>query len=379
MHRGTNGAKATYSGYANMKFVVEAESVEASAPRYPGMDCREREKSKQVRNDPMRRFLPTPYFAHLPVMGSAVRLETNNSKLLTHMVELFARYPAPLNESPTFLWRIVADANVPFCQPWPRRSTFSDDGLRFAQFGQKNFLAVDIEAREGIAFVAEGLVEDSLGFTSPFIDTLFYMTAGSLGLVPFTAACVSSGTKGLLVVGPPNQGKTTASYLAAQGGLRFHADQSVFLEIVSGGLRAWGDFVPVAFRPETLKFLPDLQSRTHSFSYCDFNFYYMLKDKLDSAPGFVTPICCVFLERESSAVPRLVRLANSYSSDLLSDYIAFKDDERFEMQRAAILSALSHLPAYHLAYDSNPATAAPFLRHLLTSHDAQRSSQSDGS
>ena len=362
-----------------MKPAIESTPIETTAQRRAGIATGTNVQEKQVKYDPMRRFAPTPYVACLRVMGRAVRLETNSSTLLTHMVELFARYPGA-GERPEFLWRIVVDSDVPFCQPWPRRSTFSDDGLRFAQFGQRNFLAVNLEAREAIAFVAEGLVEDALGFTSPFIDTLFYMTAGSLGLVPLAAACVSSGTKGLLVLGVPNQGKTTASYLAAQGGLTYHADQSVFLEIASGGLRAWGDFVPIAFRPQTLQFLPELESRARPFSYCDFNFYYLLRDKLDpEQPGFVTPACCVVLERESSAVPRLARLAKTDFYNSLSDYIAFNDDDRFEKQRLAILAALAQLPAYHLAYDSDPASAAPFLRRLLTSYDLRATNLADGS
>jgi hypothetical protein len=337
----------------------------------------EHTQTRDPRNDPMRRFVPTPYTACLPIMGSTVRLETNNSKLLEHMVELFARYPGAASGHSTFLWRIVVDPDIQVGQSWPRRSAFSDNGLRFAQFGQRTFLAVDIEGREAIAFVAAGLLEDAPGFTSPFIDTLFYMTAGSLGLVPFAAACVSSGMKGLLVLGSPNQGKTTASYLATKSGLTYHADQSVFLEIVCGELRAWADFVPVAFRPETLQLLPELAPRTRRFSYCDFNFYYMEKNERDAArPGFVTPVCCVVLERESSSVPRLVRLGEKDVSIVHPRYIAFEDDYRFEEQRLTIFAALAHLPTYHLSYGSDPATAVPFLRRLLASPDLQETSQS---
>jgi hypothetical protein len=335
---------------------------------------------KEVRNDPMRRFVATPCTACLPVMGRSVRLETNSPKLLTHMVDLFARYPRDVGDSPKFLWRIVVDSALEFGQPWPRRSTFSDDGLRFAQFGQRNFLAVDIEAREAVAFVAQGIVEDALGFTSPFIDTLFYMTAGSLGLVPFEAACVSSGMKGLLVLGSPNQGKTTASYLATRDGLTYHADQSVFLEIANGGLRAWGDFVPIAFRPETIQFLPELESRTRLFSYCDFNFRYMDKDEPESTlAGFVNPVCCVFLERQSCSVAQLRRLSATGLSSFLSRCIAFKDEDRFEGQGSTVLSALAQLPVYCLAYDSDPASAVAFLPQLLTEHEQQGSSQPDRS
>jgi hypothetical protein len=355
-----------------MKCAVEAESIAKAIPARAVMVKGGNTRATEVRNDPMHRFVPTPHSACLPVMGRTVRLETNSSKLLSHMVGLFARCPGAASGRPTFLWRIVVDSDVRVGQPWPRRSTFSDEGLRFAHFGQRTFLAVDLEAREAVAFVAEGLVDDGPGFTSPFVDTLFYLTAGSLGLAPFGAACVSSEMKGLLVLGAPNQGKTTASYLAAQEGLTYHADQSVFLEIAGGELRAWGDFVPIAFRPQTIQFLPELESRTRPFSYCDFDFRYMDKDELDSTPhGFVTPICSVILERDASSVPQLVRLATTELSTSLSKYVAFKDDDRFEEHRLTILSALAQLPAYHLVYDSDPATAAPFLHQLLTIHEPQ--------
>lgn len=329
-------------------------------------------RPKRVRDDPVRRLVSTKHNAVLPVMGRLVHLETNSSKLLGHMVELFARYPAVPNRSADFMWRIVVDSSVACRPPWPRRATFSDEGIRYAQFGQRNFVAVDIEAREAIAFVSEGLFEDRPGFTSPFIDTLFYLTSAGLGLVPFAAACVASGRKGLLVLGGANQGKTTASYLATREALTYHADQSVFMEIVEGELRGWPDFVPIAFRPETLQFLPELRPLTNFFCYCDFNFHYLEKVPADSGRiSFVVPTCCVVLDRESSPVPNLVRLATSDSSRVLSQHIPFKEEGRFEQQRVEILSALNHLPVYHLSYGTNPAIAVPFLRDLLTSCNRQ--------
>jgi hypothetical protein len=334
---------------------------------------------KQRQEDPLGRFTPTPYTADLPLMGRSVRLETNSRRILEHLVELFSRYPVSPKALPDFTWRIVSQPDVQMSPPWPRRSVFSDHGLRYAEFGQRSFLAVDIEARTAIAFVSEGLVEDGPGFTSPFIDTLFYMTAGSLGLVPFAAACVALGTKGLLVLGLPNQGKTTASYLAGQRGLTYYADQAVFLEMGSSGLHAWRDFVPVAFRPESLQFLPELKPRTRRFSYCDFNFYYLCEDQLNSEEtNVVTPVCCVVLERQSSSVPQLVPLAEADLSRLLSASVPFEDDCRFDEHRSRVLEVLAQLPAYRLAYGSDPAIATPFFRELLTSHDVQGPSKLHG-
>jgi len=330
------------------------------------------------KDDPMRRFLPTPFSAILPVMGRSVRLETNSLQLRSQMAGLFRRYPEPQDGCPQFLWRIVVDPNTDFSHPWPQRSVFSGDGLRFAQFGQRNFLAVNIEAREAIAFVAEALVEDAPGFTSPFIDTLFYMTSGSLGLVPFAAACVSAGTNALLVLGPPNQGKTTASYLAAQRGLTFHADQSVFLEQACGQLRAWGDFVPIAFRPEALQLLPELQSRARQYSYCDFTFYYVPRNTPQGQHDFVIPSCCLLLNRGSCSAPKLTLLNETECPGTLAAHLAFKDDDRFEKQYQDVLAALAKLHVYRLDYGPDPATALPFFFDLLARHSSHGSSHSAG-
>jgi hypothetical protein len=71
----------------------------------------------------------------------------------------------------------------------------------------------------------------------------------------------------------------------------------------------------------------------------------------------------------------LVPLAKADLSTWLAASIAFKDDGQFDEQHLQILEALARLPAYHLAYDSDPATAAPFFRDLLTTHDVQKPEQ----
>src|ERR1022692_232823 len=131
------------------------------------------------RQDPLHRFTPTPYTAALPVMGRTVQLETNNLRILQHTSALFAPYPGSPSGHPEFRWRIVIQPHPQMTPPWPKRSAFSDLGLRYAEFGQRNFLAVDLDAREAIGFLAEGLAKDELGLTSPFIENMFLMSAGS--------------------------------------------------------------------------------------------------------------------------------------------------------------------------------------------------------
>lgn len=352
-----------------MERAVEDRSVEASAQRQAGMQGGDRDQSKQVRNDPMRRFVATPYTVFLPVMRRTVRFETNSPKLLRHLVELFSCYPEAPTECPAFLWRIVVEFDGQICGPWPQRSIFSDSDLRWAQFGQRNFLAVDLEAREAIAFVSERLIEDELGFTSPFLDNLLCLTVGSLGLVPLWANCVAREHRGVLLFGEPNNGKTSASYLAKRLGLEFYADEGVFLELESGVLRGWGGFWPPTFRPEALEFFTELKERTSPCFHRDFVVHHLTRDARGSSRSPVQPICCLFLERQSSASPGLSQIARDDLARLLAGSVLFQDDDRFLGQQTRVLHALEVLPAYVLRYGNDPVVAAVVARDLLAAED----------
>jgi hypothetical protein len=213
------------------------------------------------------------------------------------------------------------------------------------------------------------LAEDKLGLTSPFLDNLFCMTAGSLGLVSLRADCVTLSQEGLLVFGPPESGKTCASYLAGNLGLEFYADEGVFVELEAGQLRAWGGFWPIAFRPDALEFMPELKARTRPFSYRDLTFYHLEKPQLHGTQARpVNPLCCVFLERQATISPRISLLSRSELSLRLAGDMLFKDDDRFAEQQAAVFDVLERLPAYHLAYGTDPAVAATFLRTVLLDH-----------
>jgi hypothetical protein len=233
-------------------------------------------------------------------------------------------------------------------------------------------VAVDLNKCEAIGYIAEGLAENELELTSPFLDTLFCLTAGSLGLTSMFAACVGISGTALLVFGAPDNGKTTASYLAAKTGLEFHADRAVFLEVRSGQLMAWGDFWPAVFRPDALDYYPELQTSTRLFRYHDFDSYYFDKRQYQTVPlRAVTPVCCVFLERGAARTLSPSRIARTEFSKRLDVLESFGDDARFDAQRAAVFNALEALPAYDLAFGEDPAAAAKFFPGLLKEHSSR--------
>jgi len=322
--------------------------------------------AQQRRNDPLHRFTSTPYTAALPVMDRRIHLESNRPDIVDYMMELFTFYPRCEKPCLNFRWRIVSQADMTACPPWPKRHAFSDDGLRFVEFGQRSFIAVDLEACEAVAFIAEGLLADKVGFTSPFLDNLFCMTASSLSLTSLRANCVAFGRKGLLVFGTPNCGKTSASYLATKIGLEFYADEGVFAEIQDGKVRAWSGFWPAVFRPAGLEFYPELQGRTQPLYYRDSIFHHLSIERIRSAQTQpVTPTACVFLERRSSGSARVSKINPDEFRRLLLETLLFQEDERFSEQHARVLAEIANVPAYRFTYASDPAAAADFFLDVL--------------
>jgi len=320
--------------------------------------------------DPLRRFRPLPLQADLLVMGRSIRLETDNTSVLKHAVQVLAPFR---NAAPTrshFLWRIACEPHETRALSWPPLAAFSSGALRYVNIGRRGFIAVDLEAREAAGVLPERLADDAAGFCSVFLASMFYLTAPALGLTAISASCVAKDGKGLLIFGPPNSGKTTSSYCAAKLGMRFHADQSSFLELESGIVRAWGDFWPAAFRPDAARFLPELLTAGQTFSYLDQTF--LCIDKNADAAISVPPAACVFLERRADALPKLIPLPAPEARELLAAAPPFRDDAA---PNDDVLDALNRLPSYRLVYGDDPNMAALFFRSVLNTHAAMEARQ----
>jgi hypothetical protein len=168
-----------------------------------------------------------------------------------------------------------------------------------------------------------------------------------------------------MIFGPPNSGKTTACYLAAKLGMEFHADQAIFMDMRCNALHAWGDLFPAVFRPETLDFLPELRGSACRSTNADLSFYYLDKNPLQTRQARrVIPVCSVFLERRTACEPQLREISREDVASRLRDSLLFNEDERFDSQITAALSALAGLPGYSLQYGGDPKIAATFIEKL---------------
>jgi len=340
----------------------KAEKQPADAP------TRKTSRSAGVSDDPLRRFRATPLNYEACLMGRHIRVETNSPAILKN-AETFLNCIEGANNTPSqFLWRIVTESGCETGPAWPQMAAFSDSSVRYINLGQRSFIAVDHGAREAVGVIPEHFANDETGFASVYLARMFYLTAPGLGLASISAACVAMEGRGLLLFGVPGSGKTTASYLSTRLGLQFHADQAVFLDKKGRTLRAWGEFWPAAFREDALQFLPELAGQTRPLVYCDKTFLCVGKQSSPSAAGAVTPVSCIFLQREAGASPRLQPIRQEEASARIAAFVPFPDNMSSGPDHDAVFKALGRLPAYDLAYGTDPSEAAVFLRSMLSTH-----------
>lgn len=346
----------------NIETVAKDEQeIEAKGQRSCG------EGLPETRPDLLRRLTATPHAVDLRLMQRTVRLETNNKSVLDLALKFFERHQYGISGDPEFVWRLVSEPDPKVQSTAVQLSAFSDMGLRYVNIGQRSFLAVDVERCEGMGFLAELFLEGEARLRHrPPLDILFCMTAASLGLIALSGACVGLEDRGVMVFGPPNSGKTTASYLAARMGMEFHGDQVVFLDMNGGPLRAWGDPFPAVFRPETLDFLPELKQSARLSTYSDVEFYYFDKSALQ--PRWAEPVLPgynLFLDRCTGCGFELQELSAKEAAARLRDCMLFEEEQRFDAQILTALTELSKKPSYNLRYDSDPMIAATLIEKML--------------
>ena len=317
------------------------------------------------RPDLLRRFSATPLTINMRLMGRTIRVDSNNSALLTLAQEFFSshQYGAPTDAE--FVWKLICEADMSFQSTDVPLSAFSDLQLAYVNVGQRGFMAVDHARREAVGYLSEAFLGDDARFRHrPPLDILFCMTASSLGLVSLSGGCVAADGRGVAVFGPPNSGKTTSCYLAARSGLEFQADQLVFLDARQHCV--WGDPFPAVFRLESLQFLPELQSQVQQSQYEHSMFGYFDKSTMQGHQARpIAPICSLFLDRQSAGQPELREICPEEAFARLRQCVMFEEDEIVEEQISTALCCLTEKPVYELRYDKDPAIAARYIENMI--------------
>jgi hypothetical protein len=347
----------------------ECDNIEptSNAQRpYPSDSAPRAFASSATRSALLRRFAATPFRADLRVMQRTLRMESDSEEMLALAMKFFARHQHGESGQREFNWRIVVESESRLESTAVQVSAFSSGRLRYVNLGQRSFLALDLEKREAKAFLDPSFLESEARFKHrPPLDILFSLSSASLGLAALSGGCVGNQGRGVLVFGPPNSGKTTASYLAATRQLEFHSDQLVFLDLRSPSLIIWGDLFPAVFRPGTLAYLPELRASCRHSTYGHCSYYYLDKSPMQPLRAQpVAPVCSLFLDRNGRGRPHLSQVCSTDAMNRLQDCMLFSEDAKFEPQIRMGLAALAKQPAYTLTYDSDPRIAADAIERM---------------
>lgn len=305
-----------------------------------------------MREDRLKRFAATLHGGDFSVLGRAVRLETNSLPVLRHARRAMRPCGWPFSPAPRFVVRIVSEAAGGVRREQGRRF-LAAAGLWLEHLGPRTFFALDTEACLAVAYAPEGLAASEASFTHAFLGPLLDRIAGTFGLMEAPAACLVMAGRGVLTFGSESD-RLAVSRFTAKLGPEICSDQATFLELEGKALLAWARAwsAPVGEGE-----LPKDTGRNAS------------AERPEADPAGVrhpvNPVFSVFLEGESSDVPRLIPLSPRAAGEQLEELRLPPECESENSRREAIRSALARLPAYRLVYGRDRATAAIFIHSLL--------------
>lgn len=132
--------------------------------------------------DVLKRFVPTPVESAFELHGATVRVATNCRLLADRLLRAFGRSTRGVLNAPAVAWRVVVepDDTLEVAPESLDGHRLSHGGLAFVTIGPKNFLACDLQGREGVAFISLSLAHDEKLFQQYFLPALVSLLNESL-------------------------------------------------------------------------------------------------------------------------------------------------------------------------------------------------------
>jgi hypothetical protein len=215
------------------------------------------------------------------------------------------------------------------------------------------FFALDEEAYMAMGYVPQDLVASEAAFVRDFLDPLLQGIGGLFGVMAIPAVSLVMAGRAVLLFGSESE-RLAVSQATAGLGAVISSQRTTFLELEGKTLLAWGRAwqVPSSDGEPSEGPGQDASARRPEAD-------------LTGACRPARPAFSVFLEGETSDVPRLVPLSPPTTEERLEDLQVFAGGERADSRRESIRSALAGLPAYRLVYGSDRTAAAVFVQSLL--------------
>ncbi len=314
-------------------------------------------------SDPLLRAPRLDYSTRLPVLGVAMRFETNSRFVLDLIEESLGAWRSIDGDTgPELGVTIVVHGGS---ERTTGRSTvrhICPDDTRVIVHSAGSVGLSDPERRSSVAYVTSALVADRDHFRTEVLEALTLALISHFDRHPIHAAAVMRGDRAVLLAGPTGAGKSTLAYLAHTAGIDVLSDDRVWVQR-EPRLRVWGWPGRVRLLPSAAFVFPQLARSTHSFPE-------QHEDKLAIT---LPPAACRFVADraevcvlESGAAASLERVTPAALVETLGDLLAAGFD-RFPARQEPVLRELAGSGGWRLTLSPDPHEALPLLEGLLAS------------
>lgn len=302
----------------------------------------------------LSRNVETPLCEHFVAAGAVCSLRTNCERVLEAARITFV--PASSPKAPVdFSLRFWVDHAGRSRPPWPNPYARGLGELVFAGFDPRSSLLANLRTRHVIGRFSLEMAEDISHWKMVIFPMLLSILAGSVGLVELHASCVSSGERGLILLGPSRSGKSTLAMALTEAGFKFLSDDRTFCSFKHRRLAAWGLPRPLKLRRDIGTWFDDFRGREPNGVQNGEEVFHVSPDRPRIAQ--CQPRLLVMLERANHPGFGMVRTTGSQvRSYVEQDLLA--ESPRAVQGQEQILNHLVSVPCFRLRYGGRPQHVA---------------------
>jgi hypothetical protein len=319
-------------------------------------------------DDSLLRGQPLDYAVLLPVLGIALRFETNSRYVLGVVEEAFGGWRAIADSADLTTLRalrvqvVIFEGSESSVGHAPVRH-FCPDGSRVLTHSPGSVATVDPPRGEALAYVTTDLAGDRAHFRETMLEAITLALVTHYDRHPIHAAAIARNGRAVLLAGPSGSGKSTLAYMAHAAGIDVLSDDKVWVQR-EPAFRLWGWPHRVNLLPDAPSFFPELGGVGSSL---ETNGTRKLAVDLGGAPAvhrFAAASAVVCLVRRGGPVCSLERLATAPLVDALTRHVTPGFDRYPERLHAAV-DELTRNGGWRLTLSNDPHEALPYLERML--------------
>jgi hypothetical protein len=312
--------------------------------------------------DPVLSKVPFEHRAVLYPMGFPLEIETNSPAVIQALRKSWEMFSPQFAEEPVRMSVGVTESDGP--DPVTAPAIRSRLNLLSIVSDAGNFLSGDFATGCIFGWLTSGLVEDESFCRFHFLDVSVLTVLQQRYLAPIHGALVARNGQGVAFCGNSAAGKSTIAYACAREGWTYVADDATYLLQDSAQRYAIGNSHVIHFREGARDLFPELGGRVpYTRPNGKFGMEAYTRDlPISTAPGTAIDHI-VFLNREDSARPKLIRSKEERAAEWCSRFVDWGDHDT----RLRQLNAYRRLHActvWEFKY-SDLRSAVACLDHLI--------------